>query len=248
MTDRSGDREDERDHRFSVGQGFTDPYDSFDFDPPELDVDPTKVDPVDDWVLTDILDERNVTADNVNAEELIDVGLSYAGINRFEQAIDTFARAARFTDDPAIQQEAWINKGVAHAEIEEYEEAIGAYLESLSIDDRGEFAALAETNLAYAYWEIGQDERALEHAERAVELDPRLPQAWFNRGFFLLERGLAEDAVRAFDNAHRLGLRSVNLYEEHARALEEAGMDEEAEEMANRAEEIKAEIEREMMS
>ncbi|PSQ08731.1 hypothetical protein BRC98_06485 [Halobacteriales archaeon QS_7_68_65] len=193
------------DHRFSTGQGFSEP-EGFDLDPPELSVDPDEVDPV-----------------------------------------DSRAVAARFADEESIEQEAWVNKGAAHAELEEYDEAIGAYREALRLDDRSEHAASAETNLASALWEAGRTEQALEHAERAVEIDARFPQAWFNRGFFLLERGLASEALDAFDNAIRLGFRNAEVIEEKARALEEVGEDERAEELAAEARELREEAEEELV-
>jgi endonuclease YncB( thermonuclease family) len=63
----------------------------------------------------------------------------------------------------------------------------------------------------------------------------------------LVERGLAEDAVTCFDNAIRLGYRSAGVLEEKARALEEAGEHEQAEEVADRAEEIRREAEGQMV-
>ena len=228
-----------RDHDFSDGQGFGDPYEGFDLDPPELNVDPGMVDPVDSRVVADTLDRRQILADHVDAEELLDVGLEYMRIQRHEQAADALQRAAQFADSEKIEQEAWVNKGAAHAELEEFQEAIDAYREALRIDSDSEHAASAETNLAYALWNDGRGEQALEHAERAVELDPRFPQGWYNRGFFLLERGLAEDAVSCFDNALRLGYRNADVLEEKARALEELGQDERAEELADEAEELR---------
>ena len=234
----------ERPHRFSEGQGFDEEYEEFTLDPPELDVDPSKVDPVDTRVLTDLLDRRNVDQDEVDVQSLVDVGLSYMQINRYEEATETFERAARFADENSLDaQEAWVNKGVAHAQLEEYDEAIGAYREALRVDDDSEHAATARTNLAYALWEFGETEEALKHAERAVEIDPRFPQAWYNRGFFLAERGLYEDAVNAFDNAIRLGMRNADVLEEKARALEELGQTEEAEEVQAQADEIREEAE-----
>jgi tetratricopeptide (TPR) repeat protein len=239
--------DDPENHSFSEGQGFDDPYDAFDIDPPELEVDPDQVDPVDSRVVTDLIDREQFPADAVDAGKLVDVGLDYVRINRHEQATDTFERAASYADDERIEQEAWVNKGVAHAELEEYDAAIGAYREALSIDDESEHAATAETNLAYALWEFGRTEEALEHAERAVEIDPRFGQAWYNRGFFLNERGLAEDALNSFDNALRLGFRNAELLEEKAVALEQLGEDERAEEVAEEAEQLREQQEEKLV-
>jgi tetratricopeptide (TPR) repeat protein len=235
--------EDPEDHSFSEGQGFDDPYDAFDIDPPELEVDPDQVDPVDSRVVSDLLDREQFPVERVDAETLVDVGLDYVRINRHEQAVDAFERAAHFATEDRIEQEAWVNKGVAHAELEEYDAAIGAYREALDIDAESEHTATAETNLAYALWEFGRTEEALEHAERAVEADPRFGQAWYNRGFFLNERGLAEDALNCFDNALRLGFRNAALLEEKAVALEQLGEDERAEEVAEEAEQLREEQE-----
>jgi tetratricopeptide (TPR) repeat protein len=243
MTDGDAD-----DHEFSSGQGFDEEYEEFTLDPPELKVDPATVDPVDTRVVTDELDRRNIASDQVDVEQLMDVGLSYMQINRFEEATGTFERAAQFADEDSLEaQEAWVNKGAAHAELEEWDDAIGAYREALRIDDDSEHAASAETNLAYALWNAGETESALRHAERAVEIDPRFPQAWYNRGFFLRERGLNDEAVNAFDNAIRLGMQTADVLEEKAAALEELGEDEQAEEVAERAEELRQEQEQELL-
>ncbi len=242
MTDEEPD-----DHEFSAGQGFGDPYEGFDLEPPELDVDPDKVDPVDSRVVADTLDARQVPDDAVSAEELLEVGVSYTAIRRYEEATETLERAARFAEDDALAQEAWVNKGAAHAELEEYDAAIGAYREAIAIDESGEHAATAQTNLAYVLWESGRSEQALEHAERAVEIDQRFAEGWYNRGFFLAERGLADEALDCFDNAVRLGFRTPELLEEKARALEELGEDERAEEVAEEAEELRREVEEQLV-
>lgn len=242
MTDR-----DSEEHDFSEGQGFDDPYEEFDLDPPELAVDPDKVDPVDSRVLADMLDERNLASEEVDAEQLLEVGLEYMHINRFEQAADALERTARYAEDDRIKQEAWTNKGAAHAQLEEYDMAIGAYKEAIDIDASSDHTATAETNLAYALWESGRSEQALEHAERAVEIDERFAEAWYNRGFFLLERGLAEDALNCFDNAIRLGHRNTQVLEEKAMALEEMGEYDRAEEVAEEAEELRERAEQDLV-
>ncbi|TYL39812.1 hypothetical protein CV102_05880 [Natronococcus pandeyae] len=243
MTDREGDS----DHPFSEGEGFGDDYDEFDLDPPELGVDPAKVDPVDSRVITDTLDKHSIDSDDVEASELLDVGLNYMQINRYEQATEAFDRTAQFAEDDRLEQEAWVNKGAAHAELEEYDEAIGAYREALRIDDESEHAATAETNLAYALWEFGETAQALEHAERAVEIDERFAEGWFNRAFFLSERGLAEEALHCIDNAVRLGMRNAKVLEEKAEILEELGEYDEAEEIAEEANEMRERAEQRLV-
>ncbi|ELZ30930.1 hypothetical protein C474_10726 [Halogeometricum pallidum JCM 14848] len=242
------DGERDRPHRFSEGQGFSEDYEEFTLDPPELNVDPAKVDPVDTRVIADELDERNIAKDEVDVDQLVDVGLSYMQINRFEEATEAFERAAQFAEDDSLEaQEAWVNKGAAHAELEEFDEAIGSYREALRIDDDSEHAASAETNLAYALWQFGETEEALQHAERAVEIDPRFGQAWYNRGFFLQERGLSEDAVNAFDNAIRLGMRTADVLEEKVRALEDLGREDEADQVQQQANELRQQREQELI-
>ena len=244
----------DRDHRYSEGKGFGDPYEGFDFDPTELtvDLDPSKVDPVDSHALPDLLDEGAIPKEAVDAEDLLEVGVAYMGIERFEQATDTFERAARFAEDDRIAQEAWVNKGAAHAELaavaesgenEEWDAAIGAYQEAIHIDDDSEHAATAENNLAYALWEFGKDSEALEHAERAIELDERFAEAWFNRAFFLNERGLAEQALESVENAIRLGYKTAPVLDEKVKALESLGEYDEAEDVAERAEELREQAE-----
>lgn len=246
MTDRDDDEERRR-HEFSSGEGFDDPYEGFDLDPPELRVDPSKVDPVDSHVVADELDERQVRAEDVSADDLIDVGLSYMGINRFEQATEAFERAARYSDDDPTAQEAWVNKGIAHAELEEWDEAMSSHREAIHIDEDGEFSAEAHSNLSYALWQFGETEDAYFHAEEAVRQNDRLPQAWYNLGFIENEQGRHEAAVEALDNAVKLGFRSADVFEEKARALDELGREEEAQEAIEQAEEIQQAKEREMV-
>ncbi|WP_411964387.1 tetratricopeptide repeat protein [Haloferax sp. YSMS24] len=210
-----------RDHRYSDGDGFGNPYEGFDFDPPELRVNTRLVDPTDDYVLADIVDESQVVPDDVDVPALVEIGLAYVAIEEYEQAVDSFGRAIAYADEDSVEaQEAWVNKGVAHSQLGEYDEAIGAAREALRIDDDNDHAAIAEMNLAYALWELGDSSEPLEHAERAVELDPRHPHAWYNRGYFLAERGQYEEARRCLDVAISLGLRDSSVLGERERTLD----------------------------
>ena len=215
-----------RRHRFSDGSGFGDPYRGFSLE--VGDTDPFRIDPTDSHALADPLDPENYRPEEVDLDALFDVGLSYLAIEEYAQAGDVFARIAWFApEDSRETMEAWTNRGVVHAQLGEYDEAIGAALEALRIDcvgrEEGEtrfpdLAAVAELNLAYACWESGDSSQPLEHAERAVALDPRLPEAWFDLGFYYNERGLWEFAIEAFERACSLGLRRADLAGELERA------------------------------
>ncbi len=240
---------DPRDHEFSEGQGHDDPYEGFDFDPAELtvDLDPDQIDPADSHALAGLLDEAAIPDDEVDTEELLDVGLSYMRINRFEEATEAFERVARFAEDDRIEQEAWTNKGAAHAELEEHDAAIGAFREAIHIDDESEHAATAHTNLANALWAFGKSEEPLEHAERAVEIDDRFAEAWYNRAFFLNERGLFEQALDSIQNAVRLGFRNADVLEQKRKALEGLGKNEDAAAVEAELEELRERAEQDLL-
>lgn len=190
----------------------------------DLDVDIRGIRPGDSRVLDEYLE--GTETDDVDIEGLIDVGLSYIEIEQYEQAIETFERVIHIDDE---NQEAWVNKGFAHAELGEYEAAKSAYREALYIDDSTIDAAKAYLNLAYAEYETGITTEALEDVENALEIDKRLPEAWFNRALFLNELGDHELALNSINNAISLGMRSAFVHEEKARALEGLERYEEAE-------------------
>ena len=221
-----------RKHRFSAGGGFGDPYAGFSIDA-DTDGDPFRIDPADSHALADLLAPENYVPADVDADALLDVGLGYLAVEQYESAVDAFARVAWFAPATTAATEAWVNRGVAHGRLGEYDEAVGAYLEALSLDPAPDVAAVAETNLAYALWASGDSSRPLEHAERAVELDPRLAEAWFNLGFLYNERGLSEAAVRALERAERLGFErraagdEIDLARDRLAEREGAGSDRE---------------------
>jgi len=210
-----------RKHRFSVGGGFGDPYAGFTLE--FGDDGPSRIDPSDSHALADLLDPGQYAPDEVDADALLEVGLGYLAIEEYEAAVDAFARVAWFAPGSPAATEAWANRAVAHGQLGEYDEAVGACLEALSLDPEPDVAAVAETNLAYALWESGDSSRPLEHAELAVELDPRLADAWYNLGFLYNERALAGDAARALENAARLGFDRRVVREELDRAHERLG-------------------------
>jgi tetratricopeptide (TPR) repeat protein len=214
-----------------------DPFDDVYEDKFDLDdsVEIEGIDPADSRVLDEHVE--NADPEEVDVDGLIEAGVGYVSINRFEQAIEAFERAVRFEPENA---EAWVNKGFAHAEVGEYDDAIGAYDEAIRVDENEDFAAEALVNKAYAEYETHRGD-PLETIEKALEVDERMPAAWYNRAVFLNERGNHEDALRCIDNALSLGQRGPRALDEKARALEELGRYDEAEEVREAAREAESE-------
>jgi tetratricopeptide (TPR) repeat protein len=206
-------------HRYSDGQGFGDPSEGFDLGSdrlaPDFEGPIADVDPADDDALADVAEESAIRPSDVEVSALIAVGVEYAAIEQYGQAIDSFARAAHYApEDSAAAQAAWVNRGVARGEPGEWDEAAGAHREALRIDADDALSAAAETNLAAARCEAGESASPLDHAESAVERDPRLPEAWYNRGYLLNERGQHAAALRCLDVALSLGLRTAWVHDE----------------------------------
>ena len=193
------------------------------------------IDPADSRVLDEHVE--NADPEEVDVDGLIEAGVGYISINRYEQAVEAFERAVRFEEENA---EAWVNKGFAHAEMEEYDRAMRAYDEALRVDEDEEFAVEALVNKAYAEYESRRG-NPLETVERALEKDERNAAAWYNRAVFLNERGSYEDALRCIDNALSLGQRGPRALHEKARALEELGRYDEAEDVREAAREAEEE-------
>ena len=78
-------------------------------------------------------------------------------------------------------------------------------------------------------WEFGKDQEAMEHVDKAIDADERFAEAWYNKGFFMNERGLPDQALYCLDNAISLGYHGVEVLEEKLRACDGIGDYEEEE-------------------
>jgi tetratricopeptide (TPR) repeat protein len=90
--------------------------------------------------------------------------------------------------------------------IQKYEKAI-----ELNETRRGTFAS-AHVNLSAYYNRAGEPEKALEHARKAVVLDPKSDRAWFQKGRADERRGSLDDAVDALNQAIALNPRASSYY------------------------------------
>ena len=91
-----------------------------------------------------------------------------------------------------------------------------------------EFLAQVHNNLAVVYSERGEFESAAREYERALDLDRRLPAAWYNYGNDLLRQGQARHAIRCFSRSLRLYPTDVWAFNNRGLAYTKLGKKEKA--------------------
>ena len=67
-------------------------------------------------------------------------------------------------------------------------------------------------NLSAYYNRTGNPERALEHAGKALELDPKSDPAWFQKGRAYERQGKLDEAVNALNRAIAFNPRASSYY------------------------------------
>lgn len=113
-----------------------------------------------------------------------------------------FAAGSKPKDEPKDDAEATYNAGVALMKKGDYAGAADKFEKALSMKEM----AGAHNNLAYSLRKQGADnyEKALEHYNKALELDPKLAQAYHYRGVLHALQG--NEAEAKADHASLLKL------------------------------------------
>jgi predicted O-linked N-acetylglucosamine transferase (SPINDLY family) len=129
---------------------------------------------------------------------LTNLGLSYAGQGRHQEAMECYRRALQLD---ANYPEANNNLGVVLREEGEPEAAAKYYQRALEL--RPNYGD-AHNNLAIVLFDLGRYEQAEQHFRRALELRPGTPEIYNNLGATLRELGRDEDALQAYGQALQL--------------------------------------------
>ena len=124
--------------------------------------------------------------------------------------IETFNGGAPVSDEQYIAQ-----NRIAPASVRQ-----GVFLQDLST---GRFLAQIHNNLGVIYSERREFDRARAEYATAVQLDGRMPAAWYNSGKDLQQNGQLKKAVRAFSNALRLHPNDTWALNNRAMAYRELG-------------------------
>jgi tetratricopeptide (TPR) repeat protein len=82
--------------------------------------------------------------------------------------------------------------------------AIAIYEQSLQVTDNEKRLSLSATNLGTCYYRLGRTSQANDCFLKATQLDPSVPEAWYNMSVLLFERGKTEQAKLGFKKALEL--------------------------------------------
>jgi protein O-mannosyl-transferase len=176
-----------------------------------------------------------VTRDNALAERklgfsLISVNLPTEGLEHLRQAV------AIHPNDPTNH----INLGLGFDANQQREPAIEEYKKAISLASDTEQLASAYTNLGIDYDGLGNEAEAYINYNRALQLNPKLFNAYFDRGLLLEKEGKFEDAVA--DYRQSLAIQpSVQGYLQLTRALEKLNRESEARASYEKAQELASE-------
>jgi tetratricopeptide (TPR) repeat protein len=127
-----------------------------------------------------------------------------------------------------------VNIGGIHLSRDDAGEALKAFTSALSVWD----VPLVRANLGVAYLQLGHLEEAERHLRAALEMDPKMPDAWTNLSSVLLQKGILEESAEASRKALELSEDFAMAHNNLAVALLDLDQADEARGHAQRALEL----------
>ncbi len=146
-----------------------------------------------------------------NAIRLRDLGIAYAVLGQFEEAITTYQKVIDLDPKGAV---AWNDLGVAYTFQERHEEAIIAYQKAIDLDPKDN---KAWRNLCIAYAVQERDEEAIIAYQKAIYLDPKDDEAWRNLGIVYAVQERYEKAITAYQRAIYLDPKNIGAWDQLGR-------------------------------
>jgi len=165
--------------------------------------------PVSFWEST----EKNSTP---NYRTYVNLGCSYLGEKRYDEALAKFALAKKIApDDPYVLN----NLGVLYIDLERYQEAKELFEKALDYYPNFEYALV---NLGWCYYNFGRKAEAIKHINKAIEVNPSLSLAYIELAEIYKEDNKIENAEELFYKALELEQYPwevhkslIDMYEQH---------------------------------
>lgn len=169
------------------------------------------------------------------------LGVALAQDGRLDEALEQFNIV---TQQSPKHLESLVNMGGIYLSRGEGDLALKAYTKALTVWD----VPIVRANMAMAYLQLGLEEDAERELARALEVDPKMPDAWCNLGSLFLRTGRLEESVKAGEKALELQEEFPMAHNNLAIALLELGQKDQAREHAKRALELKFPVHEQLLS
>lgn len=124
------------------------------------------------------------------------LGLAYAGLEKFDEAIEAYQQAIQYAPEWAHIHAAL---GAGYANLHRYDEALDAYKTSrdLKPDD-----AMIHHQLGNIYNKRGKRSEAIAHQQRAIAILPTLASAHYQLGLLYSQENRLPEAISAYETAY----------------------------------------------
>jgi tetratricopeptide (TPR) repeat protein len=142
--------------------------------------------------------EAAVENDKTSWRAVHNRGVSYATMERHEQAIDDFNRTLELKPD---YWTAYFNRGEVRYQMGQFTAAVADYTRAIELAPQD---AASYNSRGHAHYRLGKDRQAMRDFTKAVEVDPKNVEALANRGDLYAELGFYAKAVGDYQQAVRL--------------------------------------------
>ena len=124
------------------------------------------------------------------------LGLAYAGLEKFEEAIEAYQMAIQYAPEWAHIH---ASLGAGYASLHRYDEALDAYktAHDLKPDD-----AMIHHQLGNIYSKRGKRSQAITYQQRAIAILPTLASAHYQLGLLYSQENRVPEAISAYETAY----------------------------------------------
>lgn len=124
------------------------------------------------------------------------LGLSYAGLEKYDDAINVYKKAIQYNANHAHIHAAF---GAALSQLHRYDEALKAYKTALDIDQKD---VMILHQLGKIYSKLGNTSMAVKYQEKAVSFRPTFAEAYYQLGLLYAQDNRYNDSINAYEKAY----------------------------------------------
>jgi tetratricopeptide (TPR) repeat protein len=160
---------------------------------------------------------ESLSINPLNEYALLNIGNAFRGLNRIEEAINSYTQATRLNHNYA---EAFFNCGITQEESQQFSSALISYEKAIKINPSYAEAYVGKGN---ALKELSYLAEAIESYNLAILINKHDHEAYFNKGIVLKELGFVTDAIKNYDRALEIKPDHSDAYFNKGNALFETG-------------------------